>query len=119
MKTYKVLRAWEGVKVGMVLKSNPRGAIVYEDIEGGYNLTRPNDVAVLLHLEFIEEVGAVKKERFVPKHGEKYWYVGGKGRVDWVYNAHDMDDDELIRIGNCYRTEAEALEARERVLKAY
>jgi len=119
MKTYKVLKAWEGVEVGEELKSNHHGVTSYSDSFGGNHFTiKPHEIAILLHLGFIEEVEAVKK-KFVPKDGDKYWYVSEFCNVDWHYNDDDYSDEKYIRLGNCYRTEAEALEARERVLKAY
>jgi hypothetical protein len=76
------------------------------------------EIAIALHLGFIEEVGAVK-EKFVPKVGDEYWYISAYGMVDFKINNGDNVDVGLTSIGNCYRTEAEALESRERVLKAY
>lgn len=114
MKTYKVLRAWEGVKVGDETTLEAIGMTVNGDF-----VSSPVLVAVLLHLGFIEEVGAVKKERFVPKKGNIYYYLDAYGDCMRMCYEHDDYDRRLISIGNCYRTEAEALEARERVLKAY
>jgi len=113
MKTYKVKIAWEGVKVGETLELDSFNS----DTEGW--LYRPLDLAVALHLGFIEEVGAVKKEKFVPKRGDKYYYIDAYGDCMQMNYEYDDYDRMLISIHNCYRTEAEALEARERVLKAY
>jgi hypothetical protein len=102
MKTYKVKIAWEGAKVGDEIKT----------------IESPLTIAVALHLGFIEEVGAVK-EKFVPMYDEEYWYITTPCEVLKTSNDGLSTDKMYIKIGNCYRTEAEALEARERVLKAY
>lgn len=114
MKKYKVLRAWEGVEVGDELKTYKDGFVRYSG-----PLITPLDVALALHLGFIEEVGAVKKERFVPKKGKKYWFLTDDVKPCPSSYYGDEIDKTRIKIRNCYRTEAEALEARERVLKAY
>ena len=111
MKTYKVLKAWEGVKVGEELEQDEDGWIFHEHIS-------PLEIAVALHLGFIEEVGAVK-EKFVPKILEMMFLVDSGGEVEGhLYEGYRWQKD-LIAIGNCYRTKEEAHEARERVLKAY
>lgn len=42
-------------------------------------------------------------ERFVPEHGEEYWYVHYDGSV-----GKSVQDDMVIASGNCFRTEAES-----------
>ena len=108
MKTYKVLKAWKGVEiVGTELSESELLAYL-----SGF------EIAVALHLGFIEEVGAVKK-KFVPKILEMMFLVDSGGEVEGhLYEGYRWQKD-LIAIGNCYRTKEEAHEARERVLKAY
>ena len=114
MKTYKVLKAWEGVEVGDEVKSDKHGWI-----EPAHSpMITPIDAAIALHLGFIEEVGAVK-EKFVPKEGELYWYLSDRATCYSCTNLYDAVDQRRISIGNSYRTESDCAEARERVLKAY
>ena len=122
MKTYKVKIAWEGVKVGEELIANEDGFILtagdsVDEYTRRGRCIYSETIAILLHLGFIEEVGAVK-EKFVPREGEIYYCITDIGKI--YYTKNNTDHDKIkIGIGNCYRTEAEALEARERVLKAY
>jgi len=67
---------------------------------------------------FIQEVGSVKK-KFVPKKGQIYFYLDSMCIIRKTKHGKYISDEMYVSIGNCYRTKAEALETRERVLKAY
>jgi len=55
----------------------------------------------------------------VPKKGQTYFFLDSMCIIRKTKHGKYTADKMYISIGNCYRTEAEALEARERVLKAY
>jgi len=57
-------------------------------------------------------------ERWKPELGEKYWYIHNYEHVcSFTHNDSQFDEDR-IKVGNCFRTESEAIAARERVKKA-
>ena len=45
---------------------------------------------------------------FRPKHNEKYFYINGRGEVDFSYNNNSTYDHMCYSIGNCFKTEEEA-----------
>jgi len=53
---------------------------------------------------------------FVPKKGEKYWIIGWDGEVTYTIFQSDELDRGAIATGNCYRTKAAAIRARDRQL---
>ena len=55
-----------------------------------------------------------KKKRFIPKLGEIYFCIDFDGAVDSCQFDNDDYDKGVISLGNCYRTEAEAIFAIER-----
>ncbi len=64
----------------------------------------------------IEEV----KEEEWPKDGDTYYYINEHGRVICdEYNTYFLFDVKRKVLGYCYRTEAEAQEAKARVERAY
>lgn len=106
MKKYKVLKAWEGVEVGEVLKTDEDGEIPY--LVDVFPRHIPcHEVALLLHAGFIEEV----KEVEWPKKEERYWFIDETGKVKnylWFEDNHDryIRDDGF----GIFRTEKEAQE---------
>lgn len=68
---------------------------------------------------FSEWLSSQPEEEWVPEIGEKYWRVDSMGKVyDNRWDNYEVDNAYLA-VGNCYRTEKLALEASERVKKAY
>ena len=120
MKTYKVKIAWEGVKVGEVLNERSEGVTSHVFCTQKRTNIFPNNIlpSILQRLGFIEEVGAVKK-KFVPKKGQTYFFLDSMCIIRKTKHGKYTADKMYISIGNCYRTEVEALEVRERVLKSY
>lgn len=82
-------------------------------------------VATWLALGYIEEVKEeeVKEEEW-PKNEDEYYavYEDFKGNTIITqdrFHSYDVIDMSRKKLGNCYRTEAEALEAKARVERAY
>lgn len=68
--------------------------------------------------EKVPFVQAKPVERWKPEVGEKFWWTTPNGTVHsfiWSGNGHDR---ACFDFGNCFRTESDALAARERVKKA-
>lgn len=63
-------------------------------------------------------------KRWRPKAEQLFWYVDIDGRITGymvkkdVYLPADPADKFRIKLGNCYRTKKEAIQALKRVLKA-
>lgn len=83
-----------------------------------YNYYEGDDnekVATWLALGYIEEV----KEDEWPRYSDFYYFIQDSGKVcDSIWFGHPVDADRKS-LGNMYRTEAEALEAKARVEQAY
>ena len=61
-----------------------------------------------------------KQKRWVPKFGENYWFADfflGEARETFLASK-SAEDKARIAIGNCFKTEAEALKAAARVKTA-
>lgn len=71
--------------------------------------------ATWLALGYIEEV---KYEEF-PSKGMWYKWIDVCGKIHTDLWNDTLDDLSRNTVGNCYRTEAEALEAKARVERAY
>lgn len=52
--------------------------------------------------------------RFIPAKNERYYWIDRNGNVDSYSNVHDSMDNHSINSGNCYRTQEEALQARDK-----
>lgn len=55
-----------------------------------------------------------KVDRWKPKKGEEYWYFDNDGNVFLTINDDSEYDVFVKRIGNCFKTEAEALKELDR-----
>ena len=53
--------------------------------------------------------------RFKPVVGKKYWIIYSEGRIDYSLWDDDLNSCRYA-MGNCYRTEAEAIAARDKQL---
>lgn len=66
--------------------------------------------------ETVRRLAEKKKEPyFVPVKGEKYFLIDGCGFIDVAHNDEMDGDGFTISIGNCFRTEEEAKEAKIRL----
>lgn len=59
-------------------------------------------------LEKLKRALEEKGDRWIPKIGDTYYYVSGTGYVYETQNNEGVYDLNLIRIGNCFKTEKEA-----------
>lgn len=51
-----------------------------------------------------------------PKEGDKFWYFDNDGEIiAKIYKSNIYWYDDLITFGNCFKTEKEATEARDKV----
>lgn len=51
---------------------------------------------------------------FIPKIKEGYFFINRVGNITYKINHNTVDDKHLIKSGNCYRTEEDAVRARDR-----
>ena len=93
----------------------------------GANLRKATLVEISDFLSKLHEIGKdwneEKKEiveyKWKPSLGDEYWFVSSAMsplRARWVADV-DVDDERRYRIGNCFRTEAEALVMAKRIKK--
>lgn len=53
-----------------------------------------------------------------PKNGEEFWYITPNGNIYSVsYDSQATSDIALFLIGNCFKTEKEAEQNKEKILK--
>lgn len=53
-----------------------------------------------------------------PKNGEEFWYITPNGNIHSVlYDSQATSDIALFLMGNCFKTEKEAEQNKEKVLK--
>lgn len=63
--------------------------------------------------EELHQMLAEKPPRdYLPKEGEKYFYINKNGRVEYAFYFNEKADFERIRIGNYFKSEDEASEYR-------
>ena len=101
MKKYKVLKEYYCFR----LQENIEAGRTVEYCSSDY-------IGLLVRGGYIEEVREVKRSRFIPEDGGKYWSVYGDGTIqgDTFYTTSTFDARCLTR-GNCYRTEEDAQRA--------
>lgn len=56
----------------------------------------------------------IKRKPWKPKREEKYWYVIPDGRVRSTYFTNATFDCMAYKLGNCYRTEKEAVSKKDK-----
>ena len=56
----------------------------------------------------------MKEKRWKPEKGEMYWYVWNDGNACWG-DFTGVSDERRFKSGNCFKTEAEAVAAAEKV----
>ena len=68
-------------------------------------------ISAILAAGFTREVK--QGGRFKPKNGETYWYFYSDGEIDRANCTGTYSDNHRRALGNCYRTKAEAIAARD------
>lgn len=58
------------------------------------------------------------KPQWKPSKGERYFFVGDNGMVNFTYAEYDEVDQDYYKFGNCFRTEKQAEQALEKVKQA-
>lgn len=58
--------------------------------------------------ESLNELGVKENKQWVPKHGEKYWYVITTGDTINCHWLNDDFDSRLLLMNNVFKTEEEA-----------
>lgn len=53
--------------------------------------------------------------RWKPELGERYFFVGDNGMVNFTYAEYDEVDEDYYKFGNMFRTEKQAMKALEKV----
>lgn len=64
---------------------------------------------------YLKSIGRKKMSRWKPEKGEKYYYVGDNGMVNFTFADCDSVDEDYYKFGNTFRTEEEAQRALEKV----
>lgn len=59
-----------------------------------------------------------EKLQWKPSKGERYFFVGDNGMVNFTYAEYDEVDEDYYKFGNCFRTEKQAEKALEKVKQA-
>lgn len=55
------------------------------------------------------------KPQWKPSKGERYFFVGDNGMVNFTYAEYDEVDEDYYKFGNCFRTEKQADKALEKL----
>jgi hypothetical protein len=71
-----------------------------------------------MYPKILQDMVVKPVERWKPYFGLKYWYVTIDCGVSFSTWKNDSVDNALFGAHNCFRTEQEAIAARERVKKA-
>lgn len=56
----------------------------------------------------VDKSNKSSSQDFRPHYGEKYFYIDGRGEVNFFYNHNSMSDKMSYLIGNCFKTHEEA-----------
>lgn len=56
----------------------------------------------------LDKYYTIKEEKFVPKGGERYWFVCDSGKVEWSGWGNFRYDKFRLSQGNVFRTREEA-----------
>ncbi len=89
-------------------------AIYFINTKGEIDWTSNSNTSMILPYikEFYKEM---KLPRWKPKHGDYYYFINYKGmamRSTWV---NSVNEDAMYEFGNCFKTENEAIEARDKI----
>lgn len=71
----------------------------------------------LINIMFNENYTIISKKT-EPIDGEEVWHISGSGVIyGSIYERHKTDNKAMFLIGNCFETQKEAEENREKILK--
>ena len=61
--------------------------------------------------EVLDFLGYEEDSKFIPKKGERYYFIAGLGFIKYHYWVDDEYDNYVLLMNNAYRTEEEAEQA--------
>ena len=61
----------------------------------------------------------IERKPYKPATGEEYWAIYPSGRAEHVMCIDDIIDHSFYKLGNCYRTAAEAVANRDKWVAFY
>ena len=64
---------------------------------------------------YLNKSKEIELSRWTPQAGEKYYYVGDNGMVNFTFFDCDEVDEDYYKFGNIFRTKEEAERALEKV----
>lgn len=107
------------LKVGQVLGDY---RVVSVGEEGAFLTDAKNQISALWWYtnDEIQDKFNLPKEKWVPSEGEKYFWLNSCLGIENYINNSTYDstyDEKRIRIGNCFKTESEALVKAEEIKK--
>lgn len=108
------------VTENLVLRSIGDGGTDIDVIDADTNKRRLGAEAIIFMLLFPDNVKIVKKP-WMPEYGEIYWYVRFDENCDCCvgvshWDNHSLDFTRYI-IGNCFKTEKEAAEHEDDIVR--
>lgn len=83
----------------------------------GCFVDRDNDVSNDVLANLITGEYTIEKLPFKPKNGQKYFYIAYNGVISSTANSVMTTDISLIAMGNCFRTEMDAENHKDEMLK--
>ena len=111
----------------VIVESDGEECVIVETLEHVFCYTWFGNIHWEVYTVAIKDGWTFKEEpdTYKPEEGEKYWYVDeyGDATCKDFYSHKDKMSSEIdlsrSHIGNIYRTHDEAIEASQRVIKAY
>lgn len=90
---------------------------IFQDIQSDFDVLCEKMEALKEQLKAKVENEKVNEKinvRWKPEKDTKYWYIDDL--ISWAYWADSVIDDIRFNYGNCYKTEKEAEQARDKML---
>jgi len=68
-------------------------------------------------IQELEENFIIPKEKWKPEEDEEYYYINGHGEIGTFKWQDYQTDNRYYNFGNCFQSEAEAIQARDKIKK--
>lgn len=119
MKKFKLLVNLGTSKKNDVLEEEATGFLTYTHIRSGLDIRKllePHEILLMIRAGMLEEVTEKDEYNWKPENDDYYWYFTSGSELDkTTFITINKTDINRYYFGNCFSSEALALEARDKI----